>query len=86
MVTDKRRIMKPTALVIGAGIGGIATAARLAKNGYSVTVLEKNNKPADAAIKLFEMVIASISDHSFPHARSLGRDFRRARREIRRSC
>lgn len=31
--------MKPTALVIGAGIGGIATAARLAKNGYDVTVL-----------------------------------------------
>lgn len=35
--------MKPTALVIGAGIGGIATAARLAKNGYDVTVLEKND-------------------------------------------
>ena len=36
---------KPTAIVIGAGIGGIATAARLAKNGYSVTVLEKNDSP-----------------------------------------
>lgn len=36
---------KPTALVIGAGIGGIATAARLAKNGFHVTVLEKNDKP-----------------------------------------
>lgn len=36
---------KPTALVIGAGIGGIATAARLAKNGYAVTVLEKNATP-----------------------------------------
>ncbi len=36
---------KPTALVIGAGIGGIATAARLAKNGFQVTVLEKNDKP-----------------------------------------
>lgn len=35
--------MKQTALVIGAGIGGIATAARLAKNGYDVTVLEKND-------------------------------------------
>jgi len=33
---------KPTAVVIGAGIGGIATAARLAKNGFEVTVLEKN--------------------------------------------
>lgn len=35
--------MKPTAIVIGAGIGGIATAARLAKNGYDVTVLEKES-------------------------------------------
>ncbi|MBM3145595.1 MAG: FAD-dependent oxidoreductase, partial [Chloroflexi bacterium] len=31
-----------TALVIGAGIGGIATAIRLAQNGYQVTVIEKN--------------------------------------------
>ncbi len=36
---------KPTALVIGAGIGGIATAARLVKNGYEVTVLEKESTP-----------------------------------------
>jgi phytoene desaturase len=38
-------MQKPTALVIGAGIGGIATAARLAKNGYEVTVLEKESTP-----------------------------------------
>ena len=42
-------IKKPTALVIGAGIGGIATAARLARNGYSVTVLEKNATPGGRA-------------------------------------
>ncbi len=36
---------KQKALVIGAGIGGIATAARLARNGYDVTVLEKNDSP-----------------------------------------
>ena len=36
---------KSTAIVIGAGIGGIATAARLAKNGYEVTVLEKEATP-----------------------------------------
>ncbi|KAI1362473.1 phytoene dehydrogenase [Xylaria arbuscula] len=31
------------AIVIGAGAGGIASAARLAKAGFSVTVLEKNS-------------------------------------------
>jgi phytoene desaturase len=36
---------KPTAIIIGAGIGGIATAGRLARSGYEVTVLEKNDKP-----------------------------------------
>ena len=30
---------------IGAGVGGIAAAARLAKNDYNVTVLEKNDAP-----------------------------------------
>ena len=36
---------RQTALVIGAGLGGIATAAHLARNGYKVTVLEKNATP-----------------------------------------
>ena len=40
---------KTTAVVIGAGIGGIATAARLAKNGYDVTVLEKESTPGGRA-------------------------------------
>ena len=35
---------RPTALVIGAGIGGIATAGRLARSGYDVTVLEKERE------------------------------------------
>jgi phytoene desaturase len=34
-----------TALVIGAGLGGIATAARLARAGFNVKVLEKNEAP-----------------------------------------
>jgi len=36
---------QPTAIVIGAGIGGIAAAARLARNGFQVTVIEKNQQP-----------------------------------------
>ncbi len=43
---------KPTAIVIGAGIGGIATAARLARNGFHVTVLEKNEKPGGRASQI----------------------------------
>ena len=35
---------KPSAIVVGAGIGGIAIAGRLACNGYEVTVVEKNSR------------------------------------------
>lgn len=35
----------PSVLVIGAGIGGIATAAHLAQHGLHVTVIEKNARP-----------------------------------------
>jgi phytoene desaturase len=36
---------KKSAVIIGAGIGGIATAIYLAKKGYSVSVFEKNSSP-----------------------------------------
>ena len=36
---------KKSAVIIGAGIGGIATAVYLAKNGYNVAVFEKNSTP-----------------------------------------
>lgn len=35
----------PSVIVIGAGIGGIATAAHLAQHGLHVTVVEKNARP-----------------------------------------
>ncbi|KAF2265414.1 phytoene dehydrogenase [Lojkania enalia] len=37
------RIKKPKVIVVGAGVGGVATAARLAEAGLEVTVVEKNN-------------------------------------------
>ncbi|MBV5312822.1 MAG: phytoene desaturase [Prolixibacteraceae bacterium] len=36
---------QPKAIIIGAGVGGIATAAFLAQNGFSVEVYEKNANP-----------------------------------------
>ncbi|KAL8687443.1 MAG: hypothetical protein Q9224_005150, partial [Gallowayella concinna] len=39
----KRKIASKTAIVVGAGAGGVATAARLAKAGFDVTVFEKND-------------------------------------------
>jgi phytoene desaturase len=41
----KPRSGNSNVLVIGAGVGGIAVAARLARQGYAVTVLEKNALP-----------------------------------------
>lgn len=35
---------KQTAIIIGAGIGGLATAVQLAKQGYDVTIYEKTDK------------------------------------------
>jgi phytoene desaturase len=42
-MNEKYLSTRPTTLVIGAGLGGIATAARLARAGFSVQVLEKNS-------------------------------------------
>src|SRR5690349_20413443 len=45
MMKEFERYTHPTALVIGAGLGGIAAAARLARAGFQVRVLEKNEAP-----------------------------------------
>jgi phytoene desaturase len=39
-----------SAIIIGAGFGGLATAALLAKKGYTVTLLEKNDHPGGRAM------------------------------------
>ncbi len=38
-------VLKKSAVIIGAGIGGIATSVYLSRNGYSVSVYEKNSAP-----------------------------------------
>ena len=46
-------------LIVGAGIGGIATAARLALYGFQVTVLEKCEKPGGRCGRL------TVGGHTF---------------------
>ena len=42
--------MKKKVAIIGAGFGGLSAAAYLSRDGYDVTVFEKNNQPGGRAI------------------------------------
>lgn len=45
-----------TAIVVGAGIVGLATARALSLKGYQVTVIERNQKAVGASVRNFGMV------------------------------
>ena len=47
---------KKTAIVVGAGIVGLATARALSLKGYSVSVYERNPKASGASVRNFGMV------------------------------
>jgi FAD dependent oxidoreductase TIGR03364 len=47
---------KKTAIVIGAGIVGLATSRALANKGYAVTIYERNLKASGASVRNFGMI------------------------------
>lgn len=47
--TERTTAAKPRAVVVGAGFGGLASAALLARDGFAVTVVEKNDAPGGRA-------------------------------------
>jgi len=65
-------------LIIGAGIGGLATALRLAKNGYTVEIIEKNNQ---AGGRLNQLKIDGFTFDTGPSFFSMSYEFEQLARD-----
>lgn len=63
-------MQKPTAIVIGAGIAGLAIGRAMAIKGYAVTIFDRGHKATGASIRNFGMV--------WPIGQTAGRLYERA--------
>src|ERR1700690_243571 len=61
---------KKSAIVIGAGIVGLATARALAIKGYAVKIYERNHKASGASVRNFGMI--------WPIGQPAGKQYQRA--------
>src|SRR5450755_751130 len=61
---------KKSAIVIGAGIVGLATARALALKGYAVKIYERNFKTSGASVRNFGMI--------WPIGQPVGKQYERA--------
>jgi phytoene desaturase len=66
--------MKKNVLIVGAGLGGLALALRLAKKGFAVTILEKNDKPGG---RLNQLKTGGFTFDTGPSFFSMSYEFKR---------
>ena len=62
-----------SAVVVGAGVGGLAVAGALARSGWQVTVLERAERvrPEPTAVVLWPQALAASSKARLAHRRAV---------------